>query len=279
MTFTFGNWRSFCKLLADSGIRSVTASTVMTMAQDQPFVVLKHDVETAVQKAFRMAEIEHNLGHCGTYYVQAYLLNDEKNVTLLRQMKQMGHEISYHFDVLDSNHGDMDAAIAEFDCSLRKFSDSGFDIVTLCQHGNPVIERVGYTSNRDFFRSERVQKLYPGFCDIMVDFPAKSGRSFLYFSDAGRMFHQIFDPINNDRVKSDDKDIAYDDLKGVFDAFYKTGKSAFVSVHPHRYTASAIVYSLKSFAFRVIRGTAKLMMKIPLFKRVMAKYYYLAKKI
>ena len=277
MNLTFHNWSVFCKTLADANLLSVTAADALDKDK-QPFAVLKHDVETNVKKAYRMAKIEHSLGHCGSYYVQAYLLNNEKNVEMLRQMQQMGHEISYHFDVMDSNHGDLNAAIAEFDANLSQFRKAGFPIKTLCQHGNPVVQRIGYTSNRDFFRSEQVQQRYPELCDIMVNYPEKLQNGYLYFSDAGRQFHLIFDPINNDREDSTDKDIAYKNLDGVFSAFNKKA-NAIISVHPHRYTASAAAYSVKTFAFRAIRSCAKALLHIPVMKRLMEKYYYLAKKI
>lgn len=277
MNLTFGLWTEFCKKLSDAGVLSIPAAQTLALTSESPFVVLKHDVETDVKKAFRMAQIEQKYGHCGSYYVQAYLLNDVKNVEMLRQMRDMGHEISYHFDVMDSNHGDLDAAITEFDANLTRFRNAGFDIVTLCQHGNPVVERVGYTSNRDFFRSDSVRAAYPELCDIMVNYPDRVKRPYLYFSDAGRQFHLIYDPINNDREPSEDRDIACADLNEVFAAF--CGKeNAIVSVHPHRYAKSAFLYAIKAFAFRVIRGTAKLLVKIPACKRLMGRFYFLAKK-
>lgn len=279
MIFTFKKWNSFCKMLAKAGVHSVTAQSVLDDDAQQPFVVLKHDVETKVRNALKMATVEQCFGHCGSYYVQAYLLDDEKNIAALQKMQRMGHEISYHFDVMDSNHGDMEAAIAEFEANLSRFRAAGFEVNTLCQHGNPVIERIGYTSNRDFFRSEAVQSKYPELCDIMVNFPAKANKEYRYYSDAGRQFHLIFDPINNDRVDSSDKDIAYADLNGVFQAFRADNANAIISVHPHRYASTAVVYAIKTAIFCVLRSAAKLMMKLPFMKRFMSKYYYLAKKI
>lgn len=277
MNLTFKKWTEFTRVLADAKLSGITAADTL-QNNSRLFVVLKHDVETNVKKAYQMAKIEHSFGHCGSYYVQAYLLSNEKNIEMLRKMQQMGHEISYHFDVMDSNHGDLDAAISEFDANLSRFREAGFPIKTLCQHGNPVVQRVGYTSNRDFFRSEQVQRRYPELCDIMVNYPEKLQNNYLYFSDAGRQFHLIFDPINNDRIDNADKDVAYEDLNGVLSAFYNM-KNAIISVHPHRYATSAAAYSIKAFVFRAIRGAAKALLHIPAMKRLMGRYYYLAKKI
>lgn len=278
MIFIYSKWTQFCKRLNGRGIQSIPAADVLEQKQTGPYLVLKHDVETAVDRAFTMAKIEQQWGHRGSYYVQAYLLHDEKNVHLLREMQEMGHEISYHYDVLDSSHGQMDRAMTEFEANLERFRENGFPCVTVCQHGNPVVERTGYHSNRDFFRSEKVQELYPDMADIMVDFKAKAGTDYLYFSDAGRKFHLIYDPINNDIVSSDHKNIGFADLDGVLESI-PASQNGIVSVHPHRWTRWAAVYQAKTLVFRVIRFAAKKLAKISLFKRLMGRYYHLAKKI
>lgn len=192
-------------------------------------------------------------------------------------MQKMGHEISYHYDVMDSCKGDLDAAMAEFEKNRSLFAKNGFPCATVCQHGNPVVERVGYTSNRDFFRSDRVQALYPNMADIMVNYPEKYETKYLYFSDAGRLFKRIYDPINNDVVNSDEKNTPYRDLNELFVGLDKeTGN--IISTHPHRWTGSAVKYVVKSAVFKTVKAVAKLLMRIPFMKKLMGRFYYLAKK-
>lgn len=274
MIFVYDYWEKFCRDLKKKGVISIPAREVNGSLNS--FLVLKHDIENNVPKAYRLAEIEHKYGHRGSYYAHAYLLNDVKNVELLRKMQIMGHEISYHYDVMDSCHGNIDEAIKEFEENRIKFEQLGFHLETVCQHGNPVVERIGYTSNRDFFRNKKVQQLYPKIADIMVDYKEKHHTDYVYYSDAGRKFKMIFDPINNDVVNSDDKNITYETLEELF--FSLTEKSI-ISTHPHRWTKSARVYVIKDKLFKVIKATAKVMIKVPIFKRIMSRYYYLAKKI
>ena len=276
MIFVYKKWDSFCEKLADAGINSIPAREVAP--PKNAYLVLKHDVETDVAKALRMARIEQKHGHRGSYYVQAYLMGDKKNVEMLREMQNMGHEISYHYDVMDSCKGDIDKAICEFERNVKIFENNGFQIKTLCQHGNPIVDRVGYTSNRDFFRSDKVQSLYPGIADVMVDFKRKYGTDYLYFSDAGRRFKLIYDPINNDVVNSDDKNLPYKNLDDLFLALSRDGGNI-ISTHPHRWTGSVFKYVVKSSVFKVVKTVAKLLIKIPFMRKFMSKYYYLAKKI
>ena len=276
MIFIYHHWDDFCRRLAEKGVKSIPTREISASSTD--YVVLKHDVETNVQKAYRLATIEHKYGHRGSYYVQAYLMKDRKNVDMLCEMQKMGHEISYHYDVMDSCKGNLDNAIAEFSQNMHLFEDNGFHVDTVCQHGNPVVERVGYTSNRDFFRSEKVRSLYPHITDVMVNLKSDVPTEFVYYSDAGRVFKMIYDPLNNDIVNSDDKNIAYNNLDELLAALDMNG-GIIISTHPHRWCGSAISYLSKAYAFKMVRSMAKGLMKIPFAKRIMSRYYYLAKKI
>ena len=273
MIFTYKKWDDFCAKLQKAGYQSIPAQAVA----EKHYLVLKHDVETNVPNAYRMAQIEQKYGHKGSYYVQAYLLKDEKNVALLQQMQSMGHEISYHYDVMDSCKGELEKAIAEFEENRKLFVENGFVFETVCQHGNPVVERVGYTSNRDFFRKEKVREIYPDLADIMVNYPEKYRTKYLYFSDAGRLFKRIYDPINNDITPSDDKNIPYKNLDALLEGLSsETGN--IISTHPHRWTASAVKYVIKSAVFKTVKAIAKVLMKIPFMKKLMGRFYHLAKK-
>ena len=75
----------------------------------------------------------------------------------------MGHEITYHYDVLDSNRGNFKLAIEAFSNDIKRFKKYGFDVQTVCPHGNPVMIRDGWESNKDFFREQKVQKLPKNF--------------------------------------------------------------------------------------------------------------------
>ena len=123
MIFVFKAWEKFCSQLDKEGLHSIPACAVT--AGKRSYLVLKHDVETNVPCAYKMASIEHTYGHCGSYYVQAYLLDDPKNVELLTDMQKMGHEISYHYDVMDSSKGDMEKALAEFIKNKELFEKTG----------------------------------------------------------------------------------------------------------------------------------------------------------
>lgn len=276
MIFTYNRWDAFCRDLSTKGLQSIPTRAIS--ASSTRYIVLKHDVETDVKKAYKLATIEHKYGHYGSYYVQAYLMQDAAKISMLQEMQQMGHEISYHYDVMDSCKGDLEKAIAEFEQNRLLFEQNGFTIETVCQHGNPVVERIGYTSNRDFFRSEKVRDLYPHIVDVMVNLKSAVPTEFVYYSDAGRVFKMIYDPLNNDIVNCDDKNVAYQNLNELL-ADLDMENGIIISTHPHRWCGSIVGYLAKTYMFKAIRSTAKALMRVPLAKKIMSRYYYLAKKI
>ena len=86
MVFVYKYWEQFCKQLKEKEIVSIPAKEVRSTMNT--FLVLKHDIENTVPRAFRLAEIEHKYGHRGSYYAHAYLLNDPKNVKLLKKCRK-----------------------------------------------------------------------------------------------------------------------------------------------------------------------------------------------
>lgn len=274
--FAYKYWENFCRELKENEIYSVTAESVLS-GKENSFLILKHDVEDNPQKALDMAKIEAKYSHKGTYYVQGFLMNDE-NLPIFKEIQQLGHEVSYHHDVMDENGGDLQKATETFAKNKENFEKIGFSINTVCQHGNPIANRVGYTSNRDFFRSKQVQNSFPEIAEIMVNFGERIGAEYKYISDAGYGWKIIFDPINNDRVKSDDKDIKLKSLQSVIDVI-KENPSVIVSTHPHRWCESETTARSRYVRFKVLRFGAKIAYKIPGLKKVMEKFYFLTKKI
>ena len=115
-----------------------------------------------------MAYIENKFGLKATYYVQSYLLENEDNTRNLKNLKS-GHEVTYHYDVLDSNNGNFQDAQIEFDKTLIEFEKLGMKVKTVCPHGNPVKKRSGWSSNKDFFRNKFINTRYFEIADIVVN--------------------------------------------------------------------------------------------------------------
>ena len=276
--FYYNKWEEFCRKILECGALICTAEQSLTLENGTRFIILKHDVETLVPNAYKLAEIEHRLGISGSYYVQAYLLDDEENVKLLKQMQSWGHEISYHYDVLDAHSGDLDAAEVDFIAKSKIFKDLGFRYSTICQHGNPVKNRVGYSSNRDFFRNPQIRSRYPQWVDMVVDYSNFAVSRYKYISDAGYRWNIISEPETND-LHPEVKDIKVGNFEELSVIIENSDDSFIVSTHPHRWMDMAYKIYIKIALFHVVRNIVMLIRHIPGIKWVLDKFYFLAKKI
>ena len=74
------------------------------------FLIVRHDVEFSVNRAYEMALIEKNLGICSNFFFQirsnSYNLLSKKNIDMILSIKEMGHEIGLHVHLASFNEND-----------------------------------------------------------------------------------------------------------------------------------------------------------------------------
>lgn len=65
------------------------------------FIIMRHDVEFSMERAYHLALLEHEEDFQSVYFVQltnnAYNILSQKNIDLLHLMSEMGHKIGLHF--------------------------------------------------------------------------------------------------------------------------------------------------------------------------------------
>ena len=272
--FVYGEWDKFC-LEISSKYNCIRVDEIPSQPLNGAWISIKHDVETNVKKALKIAKIEKKHNIRATYFVQSYLLHD--NIDLLQIISGLGHEVSYHYDVLDSNHGNMDAAIREFSNTVSEFKKVGFGITTVCPHGNPLMQRSGWSSNKDFFRNKDVAHLlYPDIFDVVVQASEVVKSEFTYISDAGYEWKLIANVDNNDLENNGDLIIGSIDNMIELVALQK---KVIISTHPHRWSENYFVALFHLTFFKMVRFTAKYLARFGILKKIMSKFYFLAKKI
>ena len=64
------------------------------------FCVLRHDIEFSIDRAYKLAKVEKDIGVSSTYTVQlrnnTYNALSEKNIDLIKKIKDLGHHIGLH---------------------------------------------------------------------------------------------------------------------------------------------------------------------------------------
>ncbi|MHA6332444.1 hypothetical protein ACXYL9_02070 [Qipengyuania sp. CAU 1752] len=263
--------------LSKENIFSKRMDTLHGFQPDRGSLYLKHDVEARIDRAVRMARIEAEEGHCATYYVQGDLLESKGADAQLQEIAGLGHEVSFHYDVLDSNEGDYNAAQAEFAQYCARFTALGNKVTTVCPHGNPTKSRDGWNSNKDFFRSVKVRERYPDMIDIVVDFPSlfPQGR---YLSDAGRVLRAIgsisSNDLSNETAMDDGEAIEWEDLAGLVERHC----GVVMSIHPHRFYENELAHKGELMAFNALKSAYLKLKHIPIVQSAANRFYKLARK-
>ena len=267
-----GEWNKFCSTI--DSVKCITISEIPNLSKTKSWLAIKHDVETNVQRAFQIATIEARHGIRATYFVQAYLLDD--NIQLLTKIADLGHEVTYHYDVLDANKGDFDKATRDFTEIVSRFEKAGFKISSVCPHGNPLMNREGWSSNKDFFRDTDVARKFSGIFDLVVQGREKIGRDYCYLSDAGYGFKLITDIADNDKSSSKDIPVKnFDDLTTII----MQNDAVVLSTHPHRWSSNSFLASFAKLRFFVVRKIAFTLAKSSIIRALISKFYFLAKKL
>lgn len=132
MDYTIGMYAEICKALQPQKV--VTVQQYLSDKGDCPCIVLRHDVDRDPQNALAMAKLEHQHGIRSTYYFRYPHTFD---ITIIKKIYGLGHEIGYHYEVLDKAKGDFLKAIEIFREELDIFRKY-FPVKTVCMHGNPL---------------------------------------------------------------------------------------------------------------------------------------------
>ena len=275
---TYKEYVDFCRQICNTGVSLYTVEKACKNIGDlnKPFIIIKHDVESKPEKALKISKIEHSFGIKATYYVHSFFLRNPKNIAILKEIISLGHEVGYHYDVLDSNDGDKNNATKEFRESLSFFAENGFTIKTVCPHGNPLKKRVGYSSNKDFLLDTKIRELFNNIVDVYITFPDMLDKDYLYVTDAKyAYFYRDAKTTKTDATEEllplDGKD---DIIKMIQD-----GQSMIISTHSHRYFRFGYIALLRISLYKIAKYTAKILYKVSWGKYIINKFYFMAKKI
>ena len=116
--FTIHKFRRLCEAIA-STYSTVTIAEDMDNQHLDRFILMRHDVDRMPGHALETARIEHELAIRATYYFRS--TRSVFRPDIMRQIRDMGHEIGYHYETLSEANGDPDKAIELFQSHLDAF--------------------------------------------------------------------------------------------------------------------------------------------------------------
>lgn len=97
-------------------------------------VVFRHDSDIWPGHDLKIAKIENGYNVKATYY---FRIPHTFNIEIINKIKDLGHEIGYHYENLADTNGDYSKAIKSFGQKLEKLRQI-YPVKTVVMHGRPL---------------------------------------------------------------------------------------------------------------------------------------------
>lgn len=146
--FTLKKYESLLKAIKNTDYTVSSVNSFLKSPQKK-CIILRHDVDRAINRNIDMAKLEHKYDIKSTYYFRH--IKETFKPEAIIQIAKMGHEIGFHYEVMDKAKGNPEKAIEIFReelQDLRELTKEVTEINTVCMHGNPLKP----WSNRDLWK-------------------------------------------------------------------------------------------------------------------------------
>jgi len=95
-------YSGYLNLLSDLKQNGYKIGTLKDFPDSGPAVILRHDIDFSIPQALKMAKLDSQLGINSTFFVLLtspfYNALSENNITILKEIIMLGHEIGLHYD-------------------------------------------------------------------------------------------------------------------------------------------------------------------------------------
>jgi hypothetical protein len=174
--FTLEVYKKLLQAIGDTGREVLPLKEYLSRkAAKTAFFILRHDVDRRPRHALEMARAEQELGLCSTYYFR--MRRGVFKADIIKEIARLGHEVGYHYEVLDKARGSMRVAERIFREELERFRELT-EIRTACMHGNPLTP----WDNRDFWKGHALSSF-----DLLGEaYLSVTDRDLFYVTDTGR---------------------------------------------------------------------------------------------
>lgn len=133
LDFTYTKYKKLCKAIMESNYPVLTVNKYLSSRKPlDKFIILRHDVDLKPERSLHIAKLESELGISSTYYFR--MIREVYKPELIKKIAAFGHEIGYHYEVVDKAKGDLEKALEIFKSELAKLKVLT-TISTICMHG------------------------------------------------------------------------------------------------------------------------------------------------
>ena len=244
LDFTLQKYRELCEAVLEN-YKPLTVRSYLVEKPTNKFVILRHDVDKKPESALKLAKLESELGIRSTYYFR--MKKDVFKPDIIKKIAKMGHEVGYHYEVLDKARGDLDKAIKIFEEELKRFRKV-CDVYTICMHGNPLTPWL----NGDLWKKYDYRDFsILGEAYLSIDF-----NEIVYFSDTGRTWNSKY---NVKDFKSSESIKNTDNLISLLNK--RKFKRIYILTHPNRWSDNPVDWFIELIS-QNIKNIGKLGIKL-----------------
>ena len=243
--FTLDKYQELCQVLGKN-YRVCTVSEYLSEKPEGKIAVVRHDVDRKIKNSLNMAKREHEWGIRSSYY---FRYPSTFNPEIIRKIRDLGHEIGYHYEVLSKTNGDFTQAIDLFQKELEEFRKI-CPVETICMHGSPLSKY----NNRDLWKHYDYHS-YGIRGEAFLSFE-QDHDDIHYLTDTGRTWsnkHSLRDVMKTNPEK--DRPLSLDTTDDLI-AWLSVGseKKLYITVHPERWSSNIgewLVWSFLDFLMNI----------------------------
>ncbi len=222
--FTLNIYKELLSTLLNSGFEFYVLEDLCGGEVEEPFVVLRHDVDRNPQNSLRMAEVENSMGIRATYYFRT--VSKVFDPKVIKKISLLGHEVGYHYEDLSTLHGDVEEAIKSFKRNVEKLREL-VPVNTVSMHGKPLSKY----DNRELIPLLN----FPELGILCEPYTIVEKLDLIYLTDTGRSWNNRL--VNVRDLVSATLDIKIKSTRQLINAVENelSDKNMMINVHPERW--------------------------------------------
>lgn len=238
MDFTLWIYHKLLCVLQHKGYEFLSFEQYCALQPDhrpERYVVLRHDVDMKASNSLQVAELEHKLGICASYYFR--VVSQSNRPAIIRAIAALGHEIGYHYEDMAIAKGNVQHAYEHFQQQLAYFREF-YPVRTICMHGAPTSKWDG----RELWRHHDYKTLgIIGEPYFDMDFSQA-----FYLTDTGRRWDgykvSVRDKIPQYQDQWTKEGLVFRHTHDIMDAIEKDTlpQRIMITTHPQRWTNNVI---------------------------------------
>lgn len=234
LDFTLRKYRELCELVARVNIQTLSVREYLEFEScNGSILIMRHDIDRYPKAALRMAKLEREYDITSSYYFR--MKRGLFIPAIIQDIARLGHEIGYHYEVVDKAKGNLEKAVDMFVKELAQFRKL-YDVKTIAMHGNPLSkwDNKAIWSKYDFTHYGIIGEAY-----LSIDYS-----KVIYLSDTGRTWmpgkYKVKDFIPDHSVPPSQPCIA--STNDLMNFLRENDRDICLLVHPNRWSANWHAY-------------------------------------